>query len=121
MRFEFAPYVARTMSMPKTRLVPVFLIALLAVTRSTPAQTTNTLTVGPLTRGPDGWTLSWQPSQPETVYTVQFQDTLQDGLWRIPASAIPYPTPTNSWTDPSSTNLTRFYRVVAVSPHPSAE
>jgi hypothetical protein len=104
------------MSMPKTRLFPVFLIAFLAAARSTPAQTTNTLTIGPLTWGPNGWALSWQPFDPGMAYTVQFQDALQDGLWRIPPSSTPYPIADNSWADPSSTNLSRFYRVVALPP-----
>ncbi len=102
------------MSTPKTPLFPLCLVALLVTALSTSAQTTNTQTIGPLEKLPNGWALSWQPALTGKVYTVQFQDTLRDGLWRIPASATPYPTPTNWWADPSSTNLTRFYRVVAV-------
>jgi pimeloyl-ACP methyl ester carboxylesterase len=102
------------MSTPKTRLVPFLLIVLLAAARSASAQTTNAPTIGPLEKLPNGWALSWQPSLTGKAYTVQFQDTLHDGLWRIPASPIPYPTATNLWADPSATNATRFYRVVAV-------
>ena len=114
MRFGFASYVGRTMSMPKTRLFPVFLIALLAVSRSTPAQTTNALTISPVVSGPGALALFWQPALTGKVYTVQFQETLQDGIWRIPASATLFPTATNWWPDPSATNLARFYRVVAL-------
>ena len=101
------------MSTPRIGLVASPLIALLFATRSTPAQTTNTLTISPLERLTNGWALSWQPSLTGKAYTVQFQDTLHDGLWRIPASTTPYPTATNQWADPSTTNPTRFYRVVA--------
>jgi len=102
------------MSTPRTRLVVSLLTVLLFAARSTPAQTTNTLTIGPIERLTDSWALSWQPSLTGKAYTVQFQDTLHDGLWRIPASTTPYPTATNRWADPSTTNLARFYRVVAV-------
>src|SRR5208337_2955880 len=102
------------MSTPRTRLVVSLSTVLLFAARSTPAQTTNTLTIGPLEGLTNGWALSWQPSLTGKAYTVQFQDTLHDGLWRIPASTTPYPTATNRWADPSTTNLARFYRVVAV-------
>jgi pimeloyl-ACP methyl ester carboxylesterase len=109
-----AVYVGRAMRVPKPQFVPFCLIALLGLNHSAPAQTTNTVTLGPLDRITNGVALTWQTALTGKVFTVQFQDTLRDGLWRIPASTAPYPTPTNWWIDPESTNRARFYRVVAM-------
>jgi pimeloyl-ACP methyl ester carboxylesterase len=45
---------------------------------------------------------------------VQFQDTLQDGIWRIPDFSTPYPISSNAWLASSTTNATRFFRVLPV-------
>jgi len=62
----------------------------------------------------NGWMLGWPPSAAGTAYTVQFQDTLQDVIWRIPESATPFPLDSTQWLDAWSTNASRFYRVIAV-------
>jgi len=71
-----------------------------------------------LTQTEAGWSLGWESPASDTAFTVLFQDTLQDGIWRIPASATLFPTATNQWTDSSNTNATRFYGVISV---PAAE
>ncbi|MGA2865148.1 MAG: lipase family protein [Verrucomicrobiota bacterium] len=62
----------------------------------------------------EGWVLGWEQSATGTAYTVQFQDTLQDGIWRSPASAAPFPVAGKEWLDAWSTNASRFYRVIGV-------
>ena len=58
----------------------------------------------------------WGAPASGPAFTVQFQDTLQDGIWRAPATAMPFPVASNQWLDPVTTNVARLYRVVAVSP-----
>lgn len=65
-------------------------------------------------RSGPGWELRWQASPPGTAYTVQFQETLQDGIWRLPGSDVPLPVSTNRWLSAASTNASAFYRVVGV-------
>ncbi len=77
-------------------------------------QTTNTLQLGPLVHASGGFQLSWPSSGTGAAYTVQFQDTLQDGIWRLPDSSTPFPTASNSWVDQSTTNSTRLFRVIRV-------
>src|SRR5258708_204495 len=101
------------MTAPKSQLTSALLIAIAAVELSTPAQTSNALQVSNLTASSNGWRLAWPQLTAGTAYTVQFQDTLKDGIWRLPAFETPFPIPTNQWTDPS-TNPTRFYRVIGV-------
>lgn len=61
-----------------------------------------------------GWLLSWPAAGSATNYTVQFQETLQDGIWRRPDSLTPFPVSSNAWFEAGSTNAARFYRVVSV-------
>lgn len=57
-----------------------------------------------------GLRLAWEGS-PSNSYTVQFQDTLNDGLWRIPAN-FPLPSAENEWLDTTATNASGFYRLM---------
>lgn len=90
------------------------LIAAIILTASARAQTTNNLQTSSPRHDPAGWRLSWPTTGSNSAYTVQFQDFLQDSIWRIPESATPFPVPTNTWLDQSVTNVTRLFRVVSV-------
>ncbi|HLH53614.1 MAG TPA: lipase family protein [Verrucomicrobiae bacterium] len=61
-----------------------------------------------------GVLLNWTSTNAGSAYSVQFQDTLADGIWRRPESPVPFPVLSNSWSDFSITNQSRFYRVVSV-------
>jgi pimeloyl-ACP methyl ester carboxylesterase len=104
------------MTRPKTLLFASVAIALLATHGLLSAQTTNSIRITALSPTTNGWALDWQATTTGSVYTVQFRDTLQDGLWRVPASPTLFPIASNQWSDPSNTNAGRFYRVVAVAP-----
>lgn len=104
------------MTRPRTLLFAFVTIALLATHGLLCAQTTNSIRITALDATTNGWALDWQATTTGSVYTVQFQDTLQDGLWRVPALPALFPIASNQWTDSSSTNPGRFYRVVAVPP-----
>lgn len=82
----------------------------------TSAQSSNSLRVAQIKTAGNGLQLQWtNSSSTGLAYTVQFQDTLTDGIWRLPASAQPWPTPLTGWTDaPTAGNASRFYRVLAV-------
>jgi pimeloyl-ACP methyl ester carboxylesterase len=73
-------------------------------------------------RTPKGLQLGWTDvdggSQSSAAYTVQFQETLNDVIWRIPEGLHPLPLFTNAWLDTETSSATRFYRVVRV---PAAE
>ncbi len=97
----------------KTRLLSV-LTAVLAVVPPAGAQTTNLLRISTVSRSGDGWRLAWDSSLTGMAYTVQFKDTLQDSIWRLPDSGVPFPVGSDSWLDPVPTNVIRFYRVVGV-------
>jgi pimeloyl-ACP methyl ester carboxylesterase len=77
------------------------------------AQTTNSFEITQLSANSNGWRLAW-PQTTGKAYTVQFQDTLADGIWRLPVSDVPFPTSSNQWLDRAVTNSTRFYRVIEV-------
>jgi pimeloyl-ACP methyl ester carboxylesterase len=94
----------------------LMLVAVLMSRLPVAAQSTNTLTLNSVQKSTNGWSLSWEAGVSSNAYSVQYQDTLKDGIWRLPASAPPYPVSTNAWTDPSMTNLSRFYRVLGVPP-----
>jgi len=85
---------------------------------SSRAQTATTLQLAPPSQGGSGLQLSWPSSGAGFDYTVQFQDSPLDFIWRSPGSAVEFPVSSNSWSDFYSTNLTRLYRVVSV---PAAE
>lgn len=78
------------------------------------AQTGNSFSITNLSTAADGWRLAWPATGAGTAYTVQFQDTLQDVIWRLPASDAPFPIISNEWLDSTLTNSARFYRVISV-------
>jgi hypothetical protein len=94
----------------------VGLLVLAVTTLSVHGQVTGSLQITNLQATADGWLLSWGAPASGPAFTVQFQDTLQDGIWRAPATATPFPVASNQWLDPVTTNAARLYRVVAVSP-----
>jgi pimeloyl-ACP methyl ester carboxylesterase len=59
-----------------------------------------------------GIRLAWQ-GPTNVAFTLQHQDTLRDGIWRVPA-LYPLPGNTNEWSDPSGSNSSAFYRLVQV-------
>jgi Secretory lipase len=99
-------------------LRPALLVSFALLSRSILAQTPATLQLNASGNGAIGWHLSWPSNSADLSYTVQFQDTVQDVIWRSPSSPVPFPLSSNSWTDPFRTNLSRLYRVVGV---PSAQ
>jgi Secretory lipase len=94
--------------------VPILLAVILPGAHRAAAQITNAARISGLTQSGKGWELDWQPGPTGTAYTVQFQDSLQDGIWRLPMSPAPFPLDTDHWLDTARTNASRFYRVVAV-------
>jgi len=101
------------MTRPKSALVPALVFAT-GTALSAVAQTTSLLQITNLQPTKGAWSLGWQSSATGTAYTVQFQDTLADGIWRSPGSPVPFPVSSNTWFDLSTTNGSRFFRVVAV-------
>jgi dienelactone hydrolase len=82
------------------------------------AQSAGGVQITNLQAVPGAWLLEWQSSVSDSAYTVQFQDTLQDGIWRSPESLVPFPVSSNAWYDTSLTNDARYFRVLAA---PAAE
>jgi len=93
---------------------PTLVMSFALLGRSILAQAPPTLQLTGSQQDPTGWHLSWSSNVTGVSYTVQFQDTVQDVIWRSPSSAVPFPLSSNSWTDPSRTNLLRLYRIVSV-------
>ena len=92
-------------------VIGVFLVLFAAPSRG---QVTNSLPISTLQSSSNGWALGWQSSVTGAAYTVQFQDTLEDVIWRIPESRDPFPVESTNWLDTSLTNEARYFRVVAV-------
>ncbi len=79
------------------------------------AQTTNSFRVSQVRPFAGGVQLQWSSSSTGMAYTVQFQDTLADGVWRLAPAEQPWPTPLTQWFDAQSAGKsTRFYRVLTV-------
>ena len=97
------------------RLLVLLLVFVSSVLTSFPAwaQSPGSLVITNLQNSAGTLSLGWQSSTTGTTYTVEFQDTVQDGIWRLPESLVPFPVESNSWTN-VSTNESRFFRVVAV-------
>jgi hypothetical protein len=93
------------------RLVLLFLFGLCGL--ASHAQSNSLRLPNPLFVG-TGWQLNWPSLEAGVAYTVQFQDAIQDQIWRLPDSPVPFPLSSNSWVDVSTTNTTRFYRVLSV-------
>jgi secretory lipase len=90
------------------------LLAVIILALPAHAQTTNTFQLTSLKQGSGTWQLAWPSTGTGSAYTVQFQDSPQDVIWRIPQSSAPFPVSSNSWLDLSTTNTLRFFRVVSV-------
>jgi hypothetical protein len=68
-------------------------------------------------RTTNGLLLQWSNSVAGQSYTLQARDRLAKSIWQTLDSPQPWPTVQTQWNDPiSSTQLMRFYRVVAVQP-----
>jgi hypothetical protein len=71
-------------------------------------------------RTPQGLQLSWADtdtgSHSNRAYTVQYQESLADGIWRVPDWLHPFPLFTNAWVDSELSKAARFYRVLRVPP-----
>ena len=100
--------------LPKSGLFLAILMWLTVASTCARAQSTNSLLITNLSTTSNGLRLAWPATGTGRAYTVQFQDTLQDVIWRLPASDAPFPTISNQWLDSTLTNSTRFYRVVSV-------
>jgi pimeloyl-ACP methyl ester carboxylesterase len=95
-------------------VVPAVVLALALALLRAHGQTANLLQISNLQSTSNGWALGWQSSATGTAYTVQFRDTLEDVIWRIPESRDQFPLGSNNWLDTSVTNAARYFRVVAV-------
>lgn len=91
--------------------VTCFCLTLLDMTRAqdlgftTALQTTN------------GLLLQWSNSVAGQSYTLQARDRMTNSIWLTLDSPQPWPTVQTQWNDTiSSTQMMRFYRVVAVEP-----
>ncbi len=61
--------------------------------------------------------MQWSNAVPGQAYTLQSRDRLTNSIWLVLDSPQPWPTVQTQWNDTlSSTQLMRFYRVVAVPP-----
>ena len=68
-------------------------------------------------RTTNGISMQWSNAVPGQAYTLQSRDRLTNSIWLTLDSPQPWPTAQTQWNDPlSSTQLMRFYRVVAVPP-----
>lgn len=94
------------------------LFASMGASHSALGQASSSVQITNLQSSAEGWSLGWQSAATGTAYTVQFQDTLQDGIWRTPVSSVPFPVESHNWFDAANTNQARFFRVVSV---PAAE
>ena len=102
------------MNTRKSLTCRIALLALAAMVVPVSAQAAGSVTITNLVQTDGGWLLGWQSSTTGAAYTVQFQDTLQDGIWRSPASSAPFPVASNQWFDAVTTNAARLYQVVSV-------
>ena len=87
------------------------LILVVAVSEPSASGQGNFLQITNLKVASEGWRLGWETGT-NAAFTVQYQETLRDGIWRIPDSALPVAT--NYWIEPVGTNASRFYRVTGV-------
>jgi hypothetical protein len=90
------------------------LFLLLLVARSSNAQTNAAFLLSSPSSLGTVWQLIWPTNGTGVAYTVQYQDTVQDGIWRSPDSPVPFPLSSNAWFDLSTSNSARFYRVLSV-------
>src|SRR5712691_7316106 len=100
--------------MVRRKFLVLLLLGLLAPLGTFSIHAQSSLRITNLSASASGVVLGWQNSATGTAYTVQFQDTLQDGIWRLTPSQQAFPVASNQWTDFWPTKETRFYRVVEV-------
>jgi hypothetical protein len=61
--------------------------------------------------------MQWSNNAAGQAYTVQSRDNLTDGVWLMPSNSQSWPIAQTQWNDLTlSTQVSRFYRVVAVPP-----
>jgi hypothetical protein len=77
------------------------------------AQTTTDFRLTSVSALGEGVRLSW-PALTNSAYTVQFQDSVEDVIWRLPDSSSPFPLSSNTWTSSALTNSAEFFRVLGV-------
>jgi hypothetical protein len=78
---------------------------------------TETVSVTANRRLTNGFFMQWSNNAAGQAYTVQSRDNLADGVWLMLGSPQPWPIVQTQWNDVTlSTQLSRFYRVVAVPP-----
>ncbi len=77
------------------------------------AQPSDSVTITNLERTLSGWRLGWESVGPNSAFTLQYQDTLQDQIWRVPAFFGPLPSASRDWLD-TAPESSRFYRVLSV-------
>ncbi len=116
--FSFAQAVGRRslfaiMASCKFTAILLWISALLVSWRA-PAQTAPALRITSLTQSSRGWELDWEQSATGMAYTVQYQQSVEDGIWRVPGFWAPVGTTSHQWLDTSITNTARLYRVVGV-------
>lgn len=88
---------------------------LLLATATLCAQPIGSLRITNVIAAEGGVRLGWENQSQGTTVTLQYQDGLMDGIWRVPAD-FELPGNANQWTDAgAATNGSRFYRAVAVS------
>ena len=98
------------------RAILYFGLLILAAAAPAHGQVTGSVQITNLQATAEGWWLGWSAASTGAAFTVQYQDTLQDGIWRSPFTTTPFPVASNQWLDIVTTNASRLYRVVAVSP-----
>src|SRR5437764_3502175 len=96
------------------KYTPALLCAWLLASVSIHAQVTNSLRLTSLDAVSGGWRLGWPALGTNSAYSVQFQDTVQDQIWRLSDSPVPLPVSSNAWLSPNLTNSSRFFRVIGV-------
>jgi hypothetical protein len=108
------PCYSGAITMKSFRILLLLLGALLLGNGLSGNAQSSVLQITNFARGENGFRLIWQGAATNTAYTLQYQDSLNKDLWRIPHQFFPFPGHTNEWTDPVDTNASRFYRLLQV-------
>lgn len=103
------------MKTPACRRLTFLLLLLVAGPSQSEAQNDGPFRVTQVTPVGTAVQLEWSGPLAGLAYTVQFQDTLADGIWRLAPAAQPWPTAAARWLDAQGAgHPSRFYRVLAV-------
>jgi hypothetical protein len=78
------------------------------------AQVTSSFHLTSLDAVSGGWRLAWPALGTNSAYSIQFQDSPEDQIWRLADSPVPFPVSSNTWLSSDLTNTSRFFRVVGV-------